>query len=171
MVKRKSTKLPIAWSPKLPKRYKHNAMVGDLHRSKRISMNFTDELTDYLLRFVDSIIRNLYSTTDAEDPFIISPSLFDEHKRFILTDIPVCEKNENKSKNITKKFHHYPSGKYRVSINWITKKVKRLFPFKDKNFYPGCKIYHGLCFFYEYYIGESKRNLATTIPNKISGTK
>ena len=66
MVKRKSTKLPIAWSSKLPEHYKY--YIGDLHWSKRISMNFTDEVklfktiflkADYLLRFMESIIRNL----------------------------------------------------------------------------------------------------------------
>lgn len=52
-------------------------------------MNFADEVryiktkvlkTDYPLRFVDSISRNFQSTIDAEDSFIIAPSLVDEDK-------------------------------------------------------------------------------------------
>ena len=79
----------------------------------------------------------------AVDQFIIPQSLFDKHKAYILIDILFFEKNENKSKGIIKKFYHYPNGKNRVSINWITKKIKRLFSFKGKNFYPACKICHG----------------------------
>ena len=30
---------------------------------------------------------------------------------------------------------------YRI-VYWTTKKVKILFPLKDKNIYPACKIYH-----------------------------
>ena len=34
-VNRKTTKLPVPWSSRIPKRYKRNAIIGDLHRSKR----------------------------------------------------------------------------------------------------------------------------------------
>ena len=75
-------------------------------------MNFTDEVklfktiflkADYLLRFMESIIRNLKSTMDEVDQFIIPQSLFDEHKPYILIDILFCEKNENQSKALSKK--------------------------------------------------------------------
>ena len=95
-----------------------------------------------------------------EESFLISPNLFDEDKPFPLIDIPFCEKNESKSKDFIKKFHHFTNGKYRISIKWITKKVKSLFPLKDKNIYPACKIYQGLCSCKENYVGESKRNMA-----------
>lgn len=66
MADRKSTKLPITWSSKVPKRYKGSSIIGDLHRSKRISMNFADEVkhiktkllqVDDPLRFEDSILK------------------------------------------------------------------------------------------------------------------
>ena len=44
---------------------------------------------------MDSIITKFQSAIDAEDSFIISPSLFDENKPIILIDISFCEKNEN----------------------------------------------------------------------------
>ena len=56
--------------------------------------------------------------------------LFDETK---LIDIPFCEENENKYKEFITKFNHSLNGKFRVLVNWITKKVKRLFRLKDKN--------------------------------------
>ena len=55
-------------------------------------MNVADEIkfiktkflkADYILCFVDSIIGNVKSTIDAEDPFITLPSLFDENKAFM----------------------------------------------------------------------------------------
>lgn len=51
----------------------------------------------HTLRFLDSIITNFQSTVHAEDPFINPPSLFDEHKPFVLINNPFCEKNKNKS--------------------------------------------------------------------------
>ena len=66
--------------------------------------------------------------------------LLDEDKPFILIDIPSCEKNKNTSRDFIKKDHHFSNGKHRVSINWITKKVRSLFPFKDNNIYPNSKI-------------------------------
>ena len=112
MVNSKSTKLPIAWFSKVPKPYKCNAIIGDLHRSKIISINSANEVknikntflkSDNSLRFVISIIRSL----DEEDPFIMPPSLFDEDKSFILIDITVCTKNKNKSIEFRKNFHHF----------------------------------------------------------------
>lgn len=50
--------------------------------------------------------RNFQSTKDAEDLFIISESLFDEDKHFILIDVSFCEKNESNSKDFIKRFHH-----------------------------------------------------------------
>ena len=44
-VYRKNVKLPLPWTSKTPKRYKRNAINGDLHRSKRISSNFDKEIS------------------------------------------------------------------------------------------------------------------------------
>ena len=65
IVNRKSTKLSIAWFSKVPKHSKLNAFIVDSYRSKRILMNFANEVkhikikslqADYPLRFVDSIV-------------------------------------------------------------------------------------------------------------------
>ena len=98
---------------------------------------------------------------DAENSFIIPPSFFDKEKSFSLIDVPFCEKNKNKSKDFIKNFYHVTIGQFRISIYWITKKVKSLFPLKDKNIFPTYKIYHGLCSCKKKYIGESKHNSAT----------
>ena len=65
-VDRKSTKPPSRWTSKTPKRYKRTTINGDLHRTKRISSNFDEEIhvikekfkqVDHLLRFVNSAIN------------------------------------------------------------------------------------------------------------------
>ena len=70
-------------------------------------MNFTDNVkyiknkfwqADYPLHFVDSIITKFQSSI----LFIIPPSLFDEHKPFILKDNLFCKKDKNKSKDFIK---------------------------------------------------------------------
>ena len=78
---------------------------------------------------------------DGKNSFVILPSLFDKDKPFILIDVPFCEKNENKSKDSKKNFYQLKI----FAFQCITKKVKRLFPLKDKKVYPTCKIYHRLC--------------------------
>ena len=75
MVKVKSTKLPIPWSSEVPERYKRNAIIGNLHRSKRVTVNVVDQFKHikikvlkafFRLRFV-SIIRYFQSTMDVKD--------------------------------------------------------------------------------------------------------
>ena len=96
----KSTKLPIIWWQKLPK---HNCttILADLHQI--ILVNFADEVkriktefikTDYLLGFVESIIRNFQSTMEMQDSFIIPPYLFNEYKSFTLIVIPFHGKKQ-----------------------------------------------------------------------------
>ena len=46
-------------------------------------------------------------------------------------------------------------------IKWSTRKVKSLFPLKDKNLHPSYKIYQGDCSCGERYIGETNRNIET----------
>ena len=43
---------------------------------------------------------------------------------------------------------------------WRTKKVRSLFPLKNKNLHPSCKIYSGLCLCGEDYVGGTKRNIS-----------
>ena len=47
----KETKLPVPWDSKIPKKYKLNVSIGDLHRSKRITSDFTKEQTIIISKF------------------------------------------------------------------------------------------------------------------------
>ena len=116
-VYRKNTKLPSPWTSKTPKRYKRNTINGDLHRSKRISSNFDEEIplikekfmkADYPLRFINSVVNEFQKGKECGDEsFIIPTSLFEIAKPLIFVEIPYCEPNEIKSKHFLKKFHKF----------------------------------------------------------------
>ena len=66
-VYRKANKFPVHWKSQIPKRYKRNAINGDLYRSWRISSNFNHEKhqirrkfssAGYPMRFVNSVIND-----------------------------------------------------------------------------------------------------------------
>ena len=103
----KSPKLPVHWSSRVPKWYKRNAIIGDLHRSKRISSIFEMEIkvikhkfrnAYYPSTFLNKIIHHFF-TRKNNGSCIIPPDLFEESKPFILVEIPFCEENENATKH------------------------------------------------------------------------
>ena len=172
-VYRKSTKFPVHWSSKIPKRYKRNAINGDLNRSKCISSDFEKEKTvivqkfknaDFPERFIKSVINNYESNQISkaeEDELLIPSDFFEIKKPFILIEIPYCEKNEKLSKRFMAKLNIFTKNYYDIAIKWITKKVRQLFPLKDKNPHPACKIYEGCCSCGFNYMGETIRNVET----------
>ena len=85
--------------------------------------------------------------------------MFAAKKPFLLLEIPYCEKDEIASKRFIKKFHQFTGDKYDIAVKWLAKKVKSLFPLKDCNLHPSCKIYKGVCSCGETYIGETIRNV------------
>ena len=59
-VYRKLNKLPVAWSSNIPKRYKRNAINGDLHRAKRIATDFDNEIVQIKEKFLAANFPLLY---------------------------------------------------------------------------------------------------------------
>ena len=102
-VYRENTKLPSPWTCKTPKRHKRNTINGDLHRSKRISSNFDEEIplikekfmkADYPLRLINSIVNGFQKGKECGDEsFIIPTSLSEIAKPLIFVEIPYCELN------------------------------------------------------------------------------
>ena len=96
------------WSLKIPKRYKHNIILGNLHRSNHISSIFSEEIKsishkyendDYPKRFVNSVIRQFQDKSNQRnihdfDDYIIPLNFFDIPKSFFLVELPFCENNE-----------------------------------------------------------------------------
>ena len=65
-VQNKKTKLTTLWTSNIPKRHKWNTIKAELYRAKRISLNFTIEVTlirnkfksaGYPMRFVNSVVK------------------------------------------------------------------------------------------------------------------
>ena len=159
-------------SSNIPKRYKRNAINADLHRSKRISTNFDQEIyrikkkflaPDYPQKFVESVVRNFENDQirNVEDDYIIPPGLFDIVKPVIITEVPFCIKTEVSSKQFLQKFHNFTGNKFDLRIKWITRKTKSYFKSKDKCLHQAYKIYLGACSCGETYIGETITNVET----------
>ena len=85
--------------------------------------------------------------------------MFAVKRPFLLLKIPYCEQNEITSKRFIKKFHHFTVDKYDIALKWLTKKVISIFPLRDCNLHPSCKIYEVVSTCGETYIDETIRNV------------
>ena len=125
-VYRKNTKLTSRWTSKTPKRYKRNTLNGDLHRSKRISSNFDEEITlikeksmnaDYQLRFTSSVVNEFQKGKEyGDESFIIPLSLFEIRKPVIFVEILYCKLNEINSNHFLKKFQKVTNNSFIIVI-------------------------------------------------------
>ena len=162
----KDNKFPIFWSSKVPKRYKRNAIHGELHRASKISSNFNNEINrikkkfsdvGFPMKFIESVIRDFQKTPDINDEERIIPEwLFDDRVEFYVR-IPFCPKNEEISRTFLKKLTDYTNNKYIFKIIWNTRNIRSLFPLKDRVQHVSCVIYEGKCTCNEEYIGETVR--------------
>ena len=101
---------------------------------------------DYPLRFINSVVNEFQKGKECGDEsFIIPPSLFENTKPFIFTEIPYCEPNKIKSKRFLKIFHKFTNNSFRMVITWKTRNIRSLFSLQDKNNYKSCVIYKGVC--------------------------
>ena len=85
--------------------------------------------------------------------------MFAVKRPFLLLKIPYCEQNEIASKRFINKFHQFTVDKYDIAVKWLTKKVISIFPLRDYNLHPPCKIYEVVSTCGENYIDETIRNV------------
>ena len=127
-VHRKESKLPARWESKVPKHYKRNTLLGELHRAKKISSNFQKEVknikekfnkTNFPLRFINNVVaqfnKNIYNNKERneDDEMIIPPQLFEIPKKIFFLQVPFCEANEKRSKNFLNKFYNFTNKKFK----------------------------------------------------------
>ena len=87
------------WTSKIPKKIKRNIITNDLHRAKKLSSNFNEEVlhlkqkykqASYPVRFIESIIRDFKDKNrelnEKETQIVEKP--------LVLIRIPYCAKNE-----------------------------------------------------------------------------
>ena len=108
--------------------------------------------------FLFDIYQDFITPLDKDESFITPPNILEVKKPFLFLKIPYCEQNKIDSKQFIKTFYQFTGEKYDIAVKWLTKKVKTLFPLKDRNLYPSCKVYKRMCSCGEIYIGK-------TIPN------
>ena len=114
---------------------------------------------DYHLPFINRVINEFQKGKDHRDEsFIIPPDLFGIIKPFMPIEIPYCELNEIKSKELLRKFHKFTNDGFTVIIRWKTRNIRSLFPLNDKQDYKSCVIYKGDSSCGSHYIGETKCN-------------
>ena len=137
-VYQKPGKLPTHWKSQVPTEWKRSCILGDLHRAKRISSNFDQEVrtikkkyrdAGYPTRFVSSTIDNFIHKQDKANEKLIPDFLFDERKK-ISIQLPFCERNEKLSKKFTAKLNSFTDSKYSVHILRQTRKIKSIFKLK-----------------------------------------
>ena len=72
-----------------------------------------------------------------------------------------CKINEQKIKSIVNKLEEFTNNKVKFIYHWKTRKLKSLFPLKDRIKHKANIVYKGVCSWKESYIGETKRNATT----------
>ena len=94
----KENKQPIQRNSVVPKSYKRNVSIGDVHRAKRMSCDLNHEISvinskynkgSCPPRFFTSVI-NIF-TVEKKDP-IIPPQMFNERKA-VYFQLPFCKTN------------------------------------------------------------------------------
>ena len=75
--------------------------------------------------------ETFFTPLDKNESLIIPSNRFAVKKPFLLLEIPYYEQNEIASKRFIEKFYQFTGGKYDISVKWLTKKVKSLFPLKN----------------------------------------
>ena len=147
----------------MPKRYKRNAINGDLHRAKRIATDFENEKriirkkfldAGFPPRFVDSVFRD-FGHKDFE---YLQPGQSNDNRTFHRINLPFCQENEKIATKFINRLDYFTGDTYKFFINWSTRKIRSLFPLKDKTEHRTCIIYQGTCECNENYIGETERN-------------
>ena len=53
-------KLPVHWTSKIPMRYKRNAIIGELHRTKKIASNFDIEIKRIITKYAAARFPNRF---------------------------------------------------------------------------------------------------------------
>ena len=140
--------MPTHWSSQIPKKIKRNIITKDLHRAKKLSSNFNEEVlhlkqkyqnASYPVRFIESIIRDFKDKNREEKE---KESRKDE-KPFVLIRIPYCEKNEKIGPHFLAKLRAFNGNNYNFRIIWQMKKIKTLFKLKDEIRHKANVIYKG----------------------------
>ena len=133
----KESKIPNHWPSAVPKKYKRNAILGDLHRAYKISSNLLEKQRikkKYLsANFPYNFIQFTFASYQQKCESLIPNWLFEEkHRKTIYIRIPFCQSNKHYALIFFGKLEGFIQGKYFVVIIWKTRNIRSLFNLKDK---------------------------------------
>ena len=110
---------PIHGSSKIPLRYKHNAITGDLQRANKIASNFSSETrikTKYLQTcFPIHVINVFHRFNQQKDEVLIPQWLFAERKECLIR-LPFAPANEKFVKSFVNKLEIFTNYRVKFSI-------------------------------------------------------
>ena len=152
----KENKRPINWNTAVPKNYKRNVVIGDVHRAKRICCDLDYEIL---------VIKSKYNKAGCPPRFVTSvkntctvEKMFDERKT-VYFQLPFCKTNERKIRSFVSKSGEFTNNKVKFIYHWKTRKLKSLFPLTSCFFCSEVNtVYKRTCSCKESYIGETKCN-------------
>ena len=108
------------------------------------------------MNFTQIVINN-FNNNQLHDPLIPNWLFNDEIRSIVYIRIPYCLKNEHESKKFLIKLTNFTNDRFDFRIIWETKKLRSLFPLKDKVPHTSTVIYEGECSCGAVYIGETNR--------------
>jgi hypothetical protein len=170
-VHNKKGKLPTHWSSQTPTKWKHNCIMGDLHRASRISSNFNNEVhkikqkyeeAGYPRKVILTAIKSFQAKNKNNNNANDSRASQENIKKMYIR-LPYCTKNEALAKKFIRSLRRYTGNKFVFIILWQTKKIRSIFKIKDRNKHISNVVYKGNCICGENYIGETLRNLEVRI--------
>ena len=161
----KESKIPNYWSSAVPKKYKRNAILGDLHRAHKISSNFELEKKRIKKKYLSvnipyNFIQSTFNSSRQKCESLIPNWLFEEKNRKTI-DIrtPFCQSNEHYALKFIRKLESFTKEKYCFVIIWKKRNIRSLFNVKDEASHASSVVYEGKCNCGEKYIGETGRNV------------
>ena len=139
------------WNSKVPKKIKRNIIYNDLQRARKIGSSIESEINaitekyenaNYPKNFVSRVVQN-FKTKQEKQENNENRNEDKETKPFFPIKLPYCEKNEKVARGFLKKLNEFTGCTYAFMIVWQTRKVKTLFPTKDRIKYKANVIYEG----------------------------
>ena len=104
----------------------------------------------------DFLSQSQISNDYGDDEILIPQWLFDDRVTKYIR-LPFCESNEELTKLFLHRLNIFTEDKYVFKVIWETRKIRSLFPLKDRVKHKSCIIYEGICACGDKYIGETKR--------------
>ena len=155
-----------------------NTLWGALHRAKRLTTNWEQDLQSVKKRFQHAgypfnfIQKTIHEFENPKKPDTIIPVNWFDDRRTVTIRVPYGKANEQQSYAFIKKLERFTRGHYKFAIIWQTKKLTSMFRLKDNNIHPSHVVYHGTCADCSAsYIGESCRNFETRKQEHEDATK